>query len=486
VNLAQYVAVLRRHWLFILGCTVAAVAVAVGIAWHQTPMYTATSKLFVSTSGGNNASQLNAANQFGQERVKSYTDIVSSPAVLSAVRQQLGLSDSVSALQAEVSASAPLDTVIIQPQVTDASPVRAQRIANAVSVEFTKLVNRLETPQGSSTSPVKVSVVQPAELPATPSSPNKKLDVVLGLLVGLAIGLGGAVLRESLDRTVRTKEAAQNAADAPVIGSIGEDDQAKTRPLIVKDDSFSPRSEAFRQLRTNIRFLSVDAQVRSLVVTGSVANEGKTTTASNLAVALAQAGERVVLVDADLRRPSIAELLGLNPALGLSNVLLDHTLLPRALQSWGNELPLRVITSGPIPPNPSELLGSGRMAELINQLKMNSDVIVFDSPPILPVTDAAALARLTDGAVVVCRAGSTRIEQLRHSADALRRVGAPVLGVVLNRVSKRGRGAEYGGYSYDYKGYRPTSTPSSETAPGSFTKSATDTNPATSDSGTTV
>jgi capsular exopolysaccharide synthesis family protein len=212
-------------------------------------------------------------------------------------------------------------------------------------------------------------------------------------------------------------------------------------------------------LRTSVRFFNVDKHVRALVVTSSVAGEGATTVASNLAVALAQSGDQVILVDANLRQPMVSELFGLDPAVGLTTVLTELPRLDDALQRWHRESALRVLTSGSIPPNPSELLGSHRMLDVISALKERAAVVVFDTPPLLPVTDAAALSRLTDGVLVVCRAHSTTADQLERASQSLKSVGTQVLGLVLNRVSYR-RSASDGAYN------SPTAQAAGGEAPG--------------------
>jgi non-specific protein-tyrosine kinase len=192
-------------------------------------------------------------------------------------------------------------------------------------------------------------------------------------------------------------------------------------------------AEAIRQLRTSVGFLGVDSSIRSLVVTSSVADEGKTTVAANLALALAQTGEKVILVDAELREPGIGALLGIIPDCGLTSVLLGAVDLGKALHRWTDEVSLQILPSGLVPPNPSELLASQRMREVLEELYKRATVVIFDAPALLPVTDAAVLASLTDGAVLVTRVG-TRREDLSVSAETLRHAGARVLGVVLNRV----------------------------------------------------
>ena len=209
---------------------------------------------------------------------------------------------------------------------------------------------------------------------------------------------------------------------------------------MVTHDLGAPRAESFRQLRTNIRSLSFDRPVRSLVVTSSVTGEGTTITAANLAIAFAQDGHDVVLIDANLRNPGIADLLGLPSETGLSSVLGGDVSLDGALRRWRYDLPLRVLTSGPLPPNPSEVVGSASMAELIRHLAGAGATVILDTPPLLLATDPAVLAQFTDGALLVTRFRSTRVDELSVGANVLRAAGATLLGVVLNRVPRRQTG----------------------------------------------
>jgi non-specific protein-tyrosine kinase len=323
-------------------------------------------------------------------------------------------------------------------------------MANAVATQFTEVIKGLETPEGATQALVKASVVKPADVPTVPVSPRPKINLALGLLVGLALGIGLAVLRESLDTSIKSIDDLQKILSTPVLGIIPEDNDARANPLISADQG-NLRAEAYRQVRTNLQFIDVERSVKSVVITSAIPDEGKSTTACNLAIAFARTGARVLLVEADLRRPRTADYLGIEGAVGLTNVLLGQVPVGDVLQTWGT-LPLKVLPSGPIPPNPSELLGSTPMIELVHLLGSHADIVILDAPPLLPVTDAAVLSTVCDGALIVARHGHTRRDQLLAADEAVTKVGGRVLGVLLNRVPRRGAGKGYG-YEYGYGYY---------------------------------
>lgn len=448
MSVDRYYAAVRQHWLVILITVLVSTACAAAAVQTAQPVYRAEAQLFVSASTADGQlSGLNQGGQFAQQRVKSYADIINSPGVTSFVIAELGLATTSHALAGHITASAPLDTVLINVDVEDASPARAQRIANAVAARFTTVVTTLETTAGRGDSPVKVSVVRPADLPGSPVSPHKRLGLAVGVLVGLLIGVGVAVLRETLDTTVKDSQVLQAVLHLPTLGVITFDADSEKRPLVVQADPRSGRAEAFRQLRTNLQFLDVDRPPRSLLLTSSVPDEGKSTTACNLAITLTQAGLRVILVEGDLRRPRVAQYLGIEGAVGLTDVLVGRADLEDVLQPWGDGR-LKVLTSGPTPPNPSELLGSGQMQAVLRQLEDRADLVLVDAPPLLPVTDAAVLGAITSGAILVVRASATRREHAARALEILRGVDAVVYGAVLNMAPAKGRDAYTYGYGY--------------------------------------
>jgi capsular exopolysaccharide synthesis family protein len=344
--------------------------------------------------------------------------------------------------------------VLINITVADRSPELAASIADAIADSLATVVRELETPLDGGQSPVQLSTVRAATVPESPTSPNLTLNVVLGLLIGIAIGVGAAVLRELLNTRVRTVEDVEAVTDASVLGAIGYEPDAPNRPLIVQESPQSMRAEAFRRLRTNLQFLSVEGQTNAIVMTSALPGEGKSTTTINLAITLADAGQRVALIDADLRRPSIAKYMGIEGSVGLTTVLIGRAGVEDVIQPWGNGN-LDVITSGQIPPNPSELLGSRRMAAFVDELTSLYDVVLIDTSPLLPVTDGAILARLVGGAVVVVGAGTIHKAQLEDALETLMTVNAKVLGMVVNRVPVRSGGA----YAYHYYEYTSDEVP---------------------------
>jgi capsular exopolysaccharide synthesis family protein len=450
VELHEYLATLRKRWVSILAIMMACVAGAATATLLATPTYQAKSQVFVSVVPGGNMSDLLQGSNFTQNRVTSYADMVTSPRVLNPVIALLKLPTTAGQLATSITADNPLNTVLINITVTDKKPQVASDVADATAESLGTQVTALEKPAGNQSSPVRISTLETATVPTAPTTPNSKLNLALGLLVGLALGVVLAALREVLDTKVRSEADVQKVTDASVIARIGYDDNALAHPLIVHSTN-SRRSEAFRRLRTNLQFLDITDRPKTIVVTSSLPREGKSTTAINLALTLANAGSRVALVDADLRRPSIAEYLGLEGEVGLTTVLIGQANLQDAIQPWGKGS-LHVLPSGQVPPNPSELLGSRSMANLLEQLASQYDIVLIDTPPLLPVTDAAILAKITGGALVVAAADSLHRQQLADGLGSLEDVGARVLGVVLNRLARKQTNA------YSYYDYASTGT----------------------------
>lgn len=451
MELRDYVLILRKRWALIVLCALAGVAAATTYSLLQTPVYNSLTKVFVSTQSGETTQELVQGSNFTQARLKTYAELVSTPIVLLPVIATLDLDMSADDLAERITASAPLDTTLIEITVADVDPVAAANIANAVSQSLAAVVEEIETTGTNGASPVELTRVQNANISASPASPNLPLNVILGLLVGLAVGFGAAVLREVLDTRIRNERDIELITSAPIMGGIGFDPKAAERPLIVQDDPLSPRAESFRSLRTNLQFLGIESEARSLLITSSVEQEGKSTTSANLAIAMADAGSRVLLVDADLRRPKTAEYMGLEGAVGLSDVLIRTAKLEDVIQPWGKGA-LFVLPAGKVPPNPSELLGSESMQKLIGFFEQEFDAVIFDAPPLLPVTDSAILARRVRNVVVVVAAGSTHKNQLRGALNSLQNVDVEASGIVLTMLPEKGPDA-YGYARYGYYGY---------------------------------
>lgn len=443
--LGDYVRILRRDWMPIVALTLVGLIISGAFSLLARPTYTATTQLFVAIQSSGTVTELQQGNTFSQARVQSYVKTVTTPVVLQPVIDVLGLSTTPQELGAKVKANGDVNTVFINISVSDGSAVQAAAIAQAVADSLVKTVDNLERPREGGSSPVNLSVVTPATAPSEPSAPNTKLNLLLGLLVGMVVGIATAVLRSTLDTRVRGESDVRRVSDAPLLGGIAYDPTASEKPLLTQSGPQSPRSEAFRQLRTNLQFAQVSNTRKSVLLTSSLPGEGKSTTATNLAVSLAQSGLTVVLVDADLRRPMVSEYLGLDRNVGLTTVLLGHAELDEVLQPWGEDQ-LFVLASGQIPPNPSELLGSEQMVKLLSELEASFDAIVIDAPPLLPVTDSAVLAQHVGGVVLIVGTQKVRQTDLTKSLAALDLVGAKVLGLVLNRLPIKGPDS----YSYTY------------------------------------
>jgi polysaccharide biosynthesis transport protein len=302
-------------------------------------------------------------------------------------------------------------------------------------------------------------LITPASTPTAPFEPTPARNAVLAVVLGLLLGVGLAFLREYLDDSIKAKEDLERAA--PGVGVLGlipivADWKSRSESRVVSlSDPTSPAAEAYRILRTSVQFLGIDREFRLVQVTSGSAQEGKTTTLSNLAVAFASSGLRTVVVCCDLRRPRLHEFFGLDNAVGFTSVLLGNVALSKALQPVPGQERLLVLASGPLPPNPAELLSSTRTADLLRNLASQADIVLIDSPPVLPVTDSLVLSQRVDATILVASAGTTTRKAVHRAAEMLHQVNAPLVGAVLNGVTEE---SGYGGYASRYYASTSVST----------------------------
>lgn len=456
MDLRNFVRLLRSHWLLIALVTLVAGASSAVLTSRMTREYSSSVTFYVSAQAQASRDPIAAYEGalFSQQEVQSYVDLLTGPRLAQSVADALRLRMSAARLSGELTARLVPQTVLLTATVTDTSPNRAKAIAQAIGTQFVKLVDSLERPPGKGPAMVRITVVAPATLSSTPVSPQPMKNIGIAVGLGLLAGIGLAALRRSLDTTVKSVDQLTTVTDGkPVLGTVPSDHAARKRPIIVDASSFGRRAEAFRKLRTNLQFLDVDMPHKVLLITSCLPEEGKSSTTCNLAVALAQSGKRVIVVEADLRRPRATGYLGLPGGAGVTSILLGSAEVSDVIQSWGDDL-FTVLASGPPAPNPSELLGSHRMRQLIEELRASYDYVLVDTPPVLPFADALATGPACDGALLVVRYGKIRADHVRRTAAALSAVGISLLGTVLS-MSPEKRNPEYGyGYGYNQR-YRP-------------------------------
>ncbi len=455
MDLFGYLNVCRRRWRTIFLVFVLAVGVAGAYTAWTEATYQARAELYVSTVSAENPSDLAQGSTFTQRQVTSYAEVATTPLVLQPVITELSLDTTPAELAQQVDATAPVGTVLLTLTAQDPDPDQALLIAGAVSDQMVLTLGELDQVDSTSTSPVKATVVTPASVTSTPVSPKPVRNIGVAAVFGLLAGLALAVIRDRADSSIRTREDIDGVCEAPVLGGIMFDKAGADQANLVIDQPHHQQSEAFRTLRTNLQFLRLGDPPRSIVITSSLPGEGKTTTTAHLAQALAEGGKSVCLVEGDLRRPRLLQYLGMEGGAGLTNVLIGEADLDDMLQPYG-QTSLRLLGAGPIPPNPAELLGSEPMQELVHRLEERFDTVIVDSPPLLPVTDAAVLSRVTDGALMVVGIGVVSTEHLRAASERLERAHGPLLGLIMNRLPRTGADA-YGAYG-EYGAYEPDSS----------------------------
>lgn len=510
LDLRDLLAVLQRRKLIILLCVVGVVASALAVSLLQTPVYQASADVVFEARS--TQAILAPGSVAGGAQVDTEVQVMQSRSVREAAAQVLGV-------QPEVSVVRVPETLLVRISARSTEPRQAAEFANVYAEtyirlrqeqlvgellaageqvqakvdEFEQQIRQLEQagpPQQTAaerealqarqegyaeqldqlqlarnlTESGGVRLVGRAQEPSAPVEPTPLRNALLALVVGLMLGVGVAFVHEQLDDTVKTKDELERATgglDTLALIPALADWKDRTQPQVVSlSEPASPAAEAYRSLRTSVQFIGLHHPVQVIQLTSPNASEGKTTTLANLAVALASSGQRVVVVCCDLRRPRIHEFFGLTNTTGFTSVLLGSIPLSASLQPVPGQSRLALLASGPPPPNPSELLASQRSAEVLSALRSECDVVLVDSPPVLPVTDSLVLSRVVDATILVGTAGRTNRKEYHRAVELLRQVDAPVIGSVLNGVDQE----DLYGFGYGY-GYYPMGEEDVEDAP---------------------
>jgi succinoglycan biosynthesis transport protein ExoP len=452
VTVVDFVRLTRANLKIIFVMFSLGLLVALLYTSRQPVVYTATSKGYVAVNSGSSVSDVFSATSLAQQKLSSYVQLATSTRVADDVIAELKLSDSSGDIASRFTAEGATDNPSLTIFANAGSPAEARDLANAVIGAMSKEAARLESaarPAGApATSLVKLVPTEQAVLPSSPTSPNYKINLAAGGVAGIVLGYAAGLIRRQLDSRIRTVDEIETLVGASVLSILPETHELdRIGEAGIVQSQTGPAAEALRQLRTNLRFVDVDNPPRSIVITSANAGEGKSVVTSNLARVLAAAGQKTMLIDGDLRRPMVANIFDLDPAVGLTQVLAGDLTLEHTIQDPG--LPnLRVITAGRIPPNPSELLGSQRMQHMIEDLVGQGYLVLIDAPPLLPVTDAGLLSGTVDGSILVLAVGSTFKEQAKLAAKVLNQVGGHLLGTVLNRAPMHGIGGVVYGYGH--------------------------------------
>ena len=440
MELVDYLRVLRRRWALIALATVVCAAAAVGFSVRQTPVYEATTRLVVSGVSGEAGAKETPQRQLTIERAVTYAQFASTPPVIDEAIAAAGPGGG----RPEVVAEAEPNSPFLSITVADPDPQRAAAVANAYAQTLPGAVADLERREPADAG--GLTVLAPATVPEQPARPQPLRNGAAGLGLGLLLGIGTAFLREAMDRSFKSAEQLEEETNLPVLGVVPEELPKVALPTLTNPSS--TRAEAYRTVRTNVQFAGPPHTLRTILVTSATAGEGKTSVSTNLAVAFAATGQSVVLVDADLRRRRAAQAFGLvDEGPGLTGVLAGWASLKSAIRTAKDEK-LNLLPAGSTPDNPSELLGSSRMAEVLKELGEQFEVVLVDSPPVLPVADPLVLAVNASGVVVVVRLGETTRERTRRTIGNLQKLGVPLLGLVANGAVPSHDPAYGYGYAY--------------------------------------
>ena len=446
MELSDYLRVLRRRWWMVLLSLLVCTGGAFLTSKAQTPVFTTSTRLLVSgiDDAANQSLDEVSRRQLASERAGAYAQLAGTGPAIGAAVDAAGANGS----QPSVTAAADGVSPFIVITVSATSGRAAQAIAASYVEVLPQIVSRLE--QSPSSKPPTLTTLEAAGLPTFPSSPRPKRDLLIGLVLGLVLGVAAAMVRESLDARVRDTAEIEKSTTATLLGAVPRELNGERLPAF--SHPHSGRAEAYRAVRANLEFSGPDGMPRSLVVTIAAPGDGKSSLACNLAIVASRAGRSVVVVDADLRKPSVATYFGIQPPLGLTDALSGRWSLDQVLHPVPGER-LAVLASGQIPSIPSELVGSAAMAALIEELEQLFELVIIDTPPVLPVSDALLIGVNTGGVVVVVRLGETTRTAMRRAIDSVGKVNATLLGVVGNAAAGEDQAYGYGyGYTRNERG----------------------------------
>lgn len=458
MTIGDYARAILRSWIVVVALVVLGAGSGFALAKLTPDTYSSTGALLVTSDRGESTSELVQGSAYVQDLVATYVLLARSELVLAPVIKELELDATSRGLASAISASSPLNSVVIEVSATSQSAGLAQKITAATMTSLADVVTNDVAPMDANGNPtVRLTVIESANEPRFPIAPSTRNYVTIGALIGLALGVAFSVLRAFAWQTVRTRADVQRLTSLPVLGEVVETRRGTSLPAAILTKPLGIEAESVRAIAANLNFLKVDGGLKSIVVTSAASGEAKSSLVIALGLMIAESSKRVLLIDADLRSPSIAEYTQLDGGLGLTNVLIGDASLSDAAQDWGTD-GLSVLTSGANAPNPGQLLTSQRMTDLLAEAREEFDFVLIDCAPLLAVTDATWLGNQTDGALLAVLYNHTTAHGLEKVVDAAEVGGLALLGAVLTRVPRRGV-SRYGVGTYGSTGAGATSEP---------------------------
>jgi len=439
LELLKFIKILNKRKAIIIFGTLICLLAAIAATSYMSPEYEASVEMLVSqgqvTSGNQAPGESYQAILMSERLTKTFSKMITSRTLAERVIEKMELAMVPEDLQKKVDAKPEKDTQLMELTITDSNPVLAKNLANSYAEQFMKMTGEVIP----SSALISVKVVESAVVPLDPIKPKPMVNAILGFLVGLTASVGFAFLLEMLDVTVKEKEDIEELTGISVLGRIPREEH----PFLVGNDS-SIAPEIYRSIRTNLQYLNFDQSIKTLIISSPNMGEGKTTISSNLAIVHAQAGYKVLLLECDLRRPMLSQVFNLSVGSGLSGILIGAT-KPESVIMGTGIVGLDVLPSGPTPPNPADLLSSERMDDLLESLSKKYDLVIIDCPPALAIADTAILASKSDAVLLVSSYGKTKKNEMVATKDTLNKVGARIIGFVINGAEMSGK---YGYYPY--------------------------------------